>query len=235
MIALLASVLGTTLLGSPHCAGMCGGFVAFYSGQEQDRARRWLAHAAYNGGRLVSYATLGALAGALGAGIDKLGAAAGLTRTAAILAGALMVVWGGATLLRALGVRLPGLPVPVTHGPISGALKALRAQPAAVRALALGLFSTLLPCGFLYVYVTIAAGTGSAARGALAMAVFWLGTVPVMAGLGLVAQRAFGPLRRYLPAATAGLLIVVGLLMVGGRLQPRGVHGHPACCDKHSP
>ncbi|HVP37803.1 MAG TPA: sulfite exporter TauE/SafE family protein [Candidatus Saccharimonadales bacterium] len=233
MIALLASVLGTALLGSPHCAGMCGGFVVFYSGQAPDRARRWLAHAAYSVGRLVSYAALGALAGALGAGVERLGAAAGLARAAAVGAGALMVLWGGAALLRALGARLPELPLPAGGPrPVAGALRALREQPAAARALALGLLSTLLPCGFLYAYVAVAAGTGSAALGALTLTAFWLGTLPVMTGLGLVAQRAFGPLRRYLPVATATVLIAVGALMVAGRLQPGGLPGHPACCDK---
>jgi sulfite exporter TauE/SafE len=229
------SVLGTALLGSPHCAAMCGGFVCFYSGQEPDRARRWLAHAGYNGGRLISYAALGALAGALGAGVDRIGALAGLSRSAAVMAGILMVAWGGVGVLRALGVRVPAprLVPGSSHGLIAAALRKLAAQPAAVRALTLGLLSTLLPCGFLYAYVTVAAGTGSAVSGALAMSAFWLGTLPVMTGLGLLTQRAFGPLRKLLPAATAGVLIVLGLLMIAGRLQPELSRGHPAAWCAH--
>ena len=61
MIALAGSVLLASLLGSPHCAGMCGGFVCFYSGQDGRGQTR--AHAAYNLGRLVSYLVLGLLAG----------------------------------------------------------------------------------------------------------------------------------------------------------------------------
>jgi hypothetical protein len=102
-----------------------------------------------------------------------------------------------------------------------------------VRALLLGLFTTLLPCGWLYAFVATAAGTGSVPGAMLVMATFWLGTVPVLAGLGVVAQRAFGPLRRHLPAVTATAMIVIGLMMVTGRLSrsmpgsaPAGTHQH---------
>ncbi|MBI5836875.1 MAG: sulfite exporter TauE/SafE family protein [Candidatus Eisenbacteria bacterium] len=233
MLALVSTVLASALLGSPHCAAMCGGFVCFYSGQESGRSR-WLAHAAYNGGRLVSYTALGAIAGLVGARVERLGATVGISRGAAILAGALMVAWGGAALLRALGVRLPGGLGETARGPVAAALRGLREQPPELRALALGLLSTLLPCGFLYAYVAIAAGTGSPWMGALAMAVFWAGTVPVMTGLGLVAQRALGPLRRHLPVATAGLLVVLGLLTMAGKLRPGLMTGSPKtdCCEQ---
>ncbi len=218
MIALVGSILGASLLGSPHCAGMCGGFVVFYSGQESGHRRPW-PHLAYNGGRLVSYAVLGGIAGALGAGVDRMGATAGVGRGAAVLAGLLMVVWGSATLLRALGVRLPATIAPAgLHRGIAAAMRALHARPPEVRALALGLLSTLLPCGWLYAFVATAAATGAPLAGALVMATFWLGTVPVMAGFGLAAQRAFGPLRQRLPAVTACLLVIVGALTMAGRI-----------------
>ena len=69
MTALIATVLGASLLGSAHCAGMCGGFVAFYAGGAASLRGRaaWSCHLAYNGGRLAAYATLGGAAGLLGA------------------------------------------------------------------------------------------------------------------------------------------------------------------------
>ena len=216
MIALLSSLFVAALVGSPHCAGMCGGFVAFYAGQ--GGPRRMLAHVAYNGGRLVSYALLGAVAGLLGAGLERSAAAAGVSRAAAIVAGALMVLWGGTTIAVQLGARLPKPPRPALGGAIAAALRALRAQPAAVRALAIGLLSTLLPCGFLYVFVAVAGATTSPLYGALVMAAFWAGTVPIMAGLGLAAQSLLGPLGRRLPVVTATILVVVGLLTMAGRM-----------------
>ncbi len=227
MIALVGSVLATSLLGSPHCAGMCGGFVCFYAGDLSGARRLW-AHAAYNAGRLTSYLALGLIAGALGAGVDHLGALAGLGRAAAVVAGALMIAWGAVGLLRALGVGVPARAAPSwLHGALAAIVRALRDGPPAARAATLGLVTTLLPCGFLYAFVAVAAGTGSAPAGALVMALFWAGTVPVMAGLGLLAQRGLGPLRRRVPALTASALVVLGLLTVVGKMSPRSAaHDH---------
>lgn len=232
MIELVGPVLAASLLGSPHCAGMCGAFVCFYSGQG-DPGPRWPGHLAYNGGRLVSYLALGALAGALGAGMDRIGAAAGLSRGAAVAAGLLMIAWGLVTLLAARGVRIPWL-----HGRWIGRVsqaitRRLQGKPPVARALLLGLFTTLLPCGWLYAFVATAAGTGTVAAGMTVMAAFWLGTLPVMAGLGLAAQTAFGPLRRHLPVVTALAVMVIGLLTLTGRLRAPMRHAGPAATPTH--
>ena len=53
LIALCGAVLGASLLGSLHCAGMCGGLVAFAAGAgaEGPRRARFARHVAYHGGR----------------------------------------------------------------------------------------------------------------------------------------------------------------------------------------
>jgi hypothetical protein len=216
VIGLVGTVLVASFLGSAHCAGMCGGFVCFYSGQAGDPPR-WYSHLAYNGGRLASYLLLGALAGLVGAGVDRIGAAAGLSRAAAILAGILMVAWGVMTLLLARGIRLPGTGGRWLARSTGAMARRLTGHPPVVRALLLGLLTTLLPCGWLYAFVATAAGTGTVPGAMAVMAVFWLGTVPVLASIGLAAQRGFGPLRRHLPAVTATVMVVLGLLLVTGR------------------
>ncbi len=182
MSTLLPAILLASLLGSPHCAAMCGGFVCFYSGQGgTSRA----AHIAYNGGRLVSYLLLGLLAGTIGAGIDVAGRMAGLQRGAAVAAGFVMIAWGGATVATSLGLRLPGSVAPAGFRRLlARALGLLHDRPPAQRALTIGLLTTLLPCGWLYVFVAAAAGTGSPLDGALVMTAFWAGTVPMHGGPG---------------------------------------------------
>ena len=63
MLALFSTVLVASLVGSLHCAGMCGGFVVFWAGGDASQGKnKVFAHMAYNGGRLVTYVLLGALA-----------------------------------------------------------------------------------------------------------------------------------------------------------------------------
>ncbi len=260
MSALLVAVLLAALAGSPHCAGMCGPFVAFYAGSAADGRRRWspAPHLAYNAGRLLSYAGLGALAGGLGAAFDLAGEQlVGVQRTAALVAGLLIVAWGTLSLLRELGVMTGAAGTPAWLRRIAaGALGRLGGLPGPARAMAVGTISVLLPCGFLYAFVITAAGAGTPLAGATVMAFFWAGTLPVMAAVGAGLGLLAGPLRRRIPVLTAVALIAVGLFAVAGRLpmigadlagdravpgsleeaarQARGDDGPPVC-PRHAP
>ena len=230
MMALFSTVLAASLLGSLHCAGMCGGFVAFWAGGDVSSGRqRTLAHVAYNGGRLITYVLLGVVAGSVGQAVDIAGESAGLQKTAAAVAGGLMIVWGAIALLRSLEVRVPHMPLPkVLDRAYRDVMVRLRGKPPMVRAGIIGLASTLLPCGWLYAFAITAAGTGSWALGGLAMAAFWLGTLPVLVGVGALVQQVAGPLRRHLPTVTALCVMGVGLFALTHRLNVPQFHTQKA-------
>ena len=233
MSALVLSVLGASLLGSPHCAAMCGGFVCFFSGQEGNRPGP-ITHAAYHAGRLTSYALLGFAAGMAGAGFDLAGRMAGFQRPAAVAAGVLLILWGLAGLAAAAGFGRSATAAPAGFRRLfSGAIARLADKPPIIRALTIGLLTALLPCGWLYVFVATAASTGSGPGGALVMTAFWAGTVPVLAGVGALAQRAAGPLRARLPVLTAAVLVVLGVLTVAGKFQVPHASHPPAVHDHH--
>jgi sulfite exporter TauE/SafE len=234
----VVAVLVASLLGSVHCAAMCGAFVCFYAGAPAARTipRAWAPHAAYNLGRLVSYTALGAIFGAVGAGIDRMGALAGITRAAAILAGSAMILWGVATLLAHHGVRLPAVGFEGMRPRLGAVLLRIRGWSATNRAAATGLVTSLLPCGWLYAFATVAAATGSAPRGVLIMFVFWAGTLPMMLAVGMGAQRLLGRFRVALPTLSAVTVVVIGVLAIVGRLRlpiDRGEHGHSQMSVPH--
>ncbi|MEO8450322.1 MAG: sulfite exporter TauE/SafE family protein [Gemmatimonadota bacterium] len=218
---MLWPVLAASLLGSAHCAGIGGAFAAMARGPE----RRLAGTFGYHAGRLAVDAGLGAAAGALGLGVDLFGQTAGVPSAAARIAGALLVCFGVLTLLRLAGYRGGRLLAPVNAylARLGARAGALAAGP---RGLLLGAATALLPCGWLYAFVAVAGGTGSPIRGALAMAVFWSGTVPAVAMAAAVLQRLTGALRSRLPALTAAALIVVGLLTAFGRVGPGHGRGH---------
>jgi len=220
MMALVTAVFVASLMGSLHCAGMCGAFVAFAVGLDgkssvRERARL---QSAYHAGRLITYMTLGLIAGALGHAFDLAGEMVGVSRVAVMIAGATMVLFGGMIILRLNGVKLAPMPVPgfMRRG-TERAMRFAVARPPFLRALVTGLATTLLPCGWLYAFVVTSAGTGSPVLGATTMAVFWLGTLPVMVAVGAGAQalasRA-GWLGRRAPALVAVAVIAIGLFNV---------------------
>ncbi|XAL99333.1 sulfite exporter TauE/SafE family protein [Phycisphaeraceae bacterium D3-23] len=219
MTALIAAVFIASVLGSLHCAGMCGAFVAFaVGGMDAPAGKRARLHAAYNGGRLVTYMLLGAAAGSIGALLDLGGALAGLSRVAAVIAGVMMVGFGVVALTHAMGKSTMRWPVPafMQRAMMAGQTFAMKLTPTR-RAVVIGLLTTLLPCGWLYAFAITAAGTASPSWGAVTMAVFWLGTLPVMVSLGACVQKLTGTVGRQLPVVTALAVIVVGLWTLAGR------------------
>jgi sulfite exporter TauE/SafE len=217
MFALATAVLIASLLGSLHCAGMCGPFVAF-AVNDSDGASKTGLQVAYHVGRLTTYMLLGAAAGATGALVDLTTTLAGLQPLAMGLAGGLMVLFGALELARVAGLRLEHTRPPrwLTKTVQAGQRFALT-LPSTRRALVIGLLTTLLPCGWLYAFAITAAGTGHPLSGAILMAVFWVGTLPVLIALGVGVQTALGALGTRLPALCAIMLIAVGLWTLTGR------------------
>ena len=134
-----------------------------------------------------------------------------------------MVVVGLVAGLRYGGLRLPELPTPVALQRLVrlGQQVAVGLRPLP-RALTIGLVTALLPCGWLYAFVVIAAGTGSAAGGAAIMIACWLGTVPILFSLGAAVQALTGTVGRRLPLATAVLIVLLGLGTIAQRLALSG-------------
>ncbi len=199
------AVLTASVLGSAHCAGMCGPLVlAVARGRAQGHA--------YHAGRLLSYAALGALAGALGERVFGAGGEAGRQWLA-----------GGAAVLMAAGFVALGVSawrggaphVPVVPRPVLGWLYRKTGGAPAL----LGALSAALPCGWLHSFVLAAVATQSATRGAGLMAVFWLGTMPVLSAVPWLSERLLAPVRARAPRLTAVVLISVGLAGLGFKLQ----------------
>lgn len=221
----LGSVVAASVLGSLHCVGMCGGLIGFYaSGATGQRQRPWLSHGAYHLTRLLAYSALGASAGQLGAALDLAGSGVGLGHLGALLAGAVMVIWAAlrwpraAQTARLIPLRRAAPAAPHLWRRLEARLVALvrraRQQPPLARAALLGLSSALLPCGWLYAFAVLAAGTGSAGRGALLLAAFWSGTLPALLGLGLGVQRLTQRWRAQVPRLSALLMLALGAYTV---------------------
>ena len=248
MIPLITTILLASLLGSLHCVGMCGAFVAIAVGDgERGAGRHALLQTAYHGGRLVTYALLGLAAGAAGAMVNLGATLAGIKPLAAAVAGAVMVAFGLVSLLRLIGwsPTLVGMPA-VLGRVLATAHRSAMSRPPMVRAAAIGLLTTLLPCGWLYAFAAAAAGTASPWLGALVMGVFWLGTLPALVALGLSVRTVLGIAGQKLQLLTCVALVAVGVYTITGRSfrdaaamtqKARSAIQHPQatppCCQEH--
>jgi sulfite exporter TauE/SafE len=127
---------------------------------------------------------------------------------------------GLCALLETQGLRV--LPARATGGLgawLGRALARLDSAPRGLRALVVGLSTTLLPCGWLYAFAVTAAGTGSVLGGVSVMAAFWLGSVPLLLAAGVGLRALSARLSRHVPVLTALLLIGVGLCLVVARIN----------------
>lgn len=223
VLALAGTVLASSVLGSAHCAGMCGGLALAASGpvgaSEGSRVARQLG---YHTGRLASYAVVGAIAGLVGSVVDDAGTLVGVQRVAAIVAGSMIALMGAVAVARAMGVRVPaaGVPMPLVRMAQRVHAATLRLPPN-YRGVPLGLATPLLPCGWLYAFAAISAASASAPLGAFVMAAFWLGTVPAVVLASNGARIAFARLGRAAP-------IVAGVAMIGVGLHAAIVRGGAA-------
>lgn len=196
------------LLGGTHCAGMCGGIVGALSAQVAGGRPPLIIHLAYNAGRILSYVAAGALVGAIGGLGLAFGPVASAQLAFYLLANLMLVALGfylmgftrSLAAVERIGQRLWRRVQPLTARflPVRGAAQALP----------LGMLWGWLPCGLVYSVLANALVSGSAARGALAMLAFGLGTLPNLLLAGLLLAR----FRRFAQAPTArfisGLLVL---------------------------
>ena len=216
MITFASAVLVASLLGSMHCVGMCGPFALWAT----RGGNRWSAVIAYHLGRLTTYLSAGLAAGAVGSAVTLGGNLAGFQSSAAKVAGGLLILFGLARLLQLVPIfqRRATAPRPSRIASLLSRAKPLIASrgPTAQGFLG-GLLTTWLPCGWLYLFVLVAAGTGQVAAALLVMVSFWLGTLPALTVLILGTRRLIPRIGSALPFAAACLLILTGLYTATGR------------------
>ena len=205
------------LLTSIHCVAMCGGINI----SQNVNGKKALNGFLYNGGRVVSYTIMGGIVGALGSVFNFSPA---IKSMIALAAGAMMVIVG----LKMMGIFtfLKNINLPF-HNLLAKIapkrkLSVLPVKSHAFGPLIVGLLSGLMPCAPLQAMELYALGTGSALSGALSLAFFSLGTVPLMFGLSTIASLFSRKFSSSLMRVSAVIVIFLGLIMVNRGLSYSG-------------
>lgn len=200
-----------------HCIAMCGGFVVSYTAKNAIKGHKsYKQHFVYGGSKVVSYAIIGGIFGLIGGVFAfSLGLRAGI----AIFAGIFMIFYAlsmfGLKFFRRFQFNPKFLTkVASSSKNIEGAYK---------RPLLTGLLSGLfIACGPLQAMYLYAMGTGSFFTGITSLAVFGLGTIPVMIGFGSVATAISHKTTQKILRLSAIIVLILGLIMLNRGLTVLG-------------
>ncbi len=203
-----SAVFMASLLGSGHCAFMCGGLVL-------SAARTFWQQFFYHAGRLSGYMVLGALSGWLGeSAVTHL--PPGLSEGIAWFLALSFIVLG----ISAWKGSSWHMPLPGTAKVNEWTVKVFRrfTDPSRPRrgyyAGLVGLLSIFLPCGWLYSFVLASVSLANPLKGALMMAVFWAGSLPALMLSPWLMRKIFSAAESVTPRVSSALLIAAGVLPI---------------------
>lgn len=200
------------MLTSIHCVGMCGGIMLSQSISKKDESKLQAIRPAilYNAGRVIAYTLIGGLVGSLG---SVLSFSLTVKSSMQIFAGIFMVILGlnmaGFSIFRKLNIKFPWSACSLKKKPKTPFL--------------VGILNGLMPCGPLQTMQLYALGTGSATKGALAMFLFALGTVPLMLTFGTLSGLLSKGYTKKILKMSGFLVIILGVIMGNRGLALAGV------------
>jgi len=211
-ITLIAAFI-TGLLGSVHCIGMCGGIIGSLSMSlsksiNQHFLKRSLYLLLYNSGRIISYATGGALMGWIGYLLGNI-----FTHQAIIVGG-----WVSGIFMILLGLYIAGWWQALIKLEKIGGYFWRLIQPLSkdllpvthpTQAFGLGLLWGWLPCGMVYSMLAFALSSQSSLQGAAIMVAFGLGTLPMLLLMGSAAKSLNSIVKLPIVRQLAGSVIIL--------------------------
>ncbi|MBN9385601.1 MAG: sulfite exporter TauE/SafE family protein [Chitinophagaceae bacterium] len=205
MWPLFATAFSLGLISSFHCVGMCGPLVLALPLQHLPARPRILAVFSYHGGRLLTYAMLGGVAGLLGRTVYL----AGFQQWFSIILGILILVW---VCIRTIGGRS------VTAGklfyPLQTFITRLWRSPGRKSYFIPGMANGLLPCGMVYIAVAGAVSFSSMGESLAFMLIFGIGTLPALLLLGFSGHLIGAGVRRHMRKFIPFAMALVGVLLI---------------------
>ncbi len=218
-------VIGLTA-GISTCMAVVGGLVAGFSAsyaethQYATRWQRFKPNLFFNAGRLISYAVLGGVIGALGSAVKL---STGFTGFLVAAAGVVMLY---------LGLKLTGispklsnmsLALPKKIGRALG-MKDRKDEYSHKEAFIGGALTFFLPCGFTQAMQIYAVTTGSFAAGATIMFLFALGTLPGLLGVGALTSILKGAPARIFFRFVGLVVLVLGIVNIANGYNLSGIN-----------
>lgn len=203
------AVFMASLLGSSHCVSMCSPIAITVN---NDNGYLSL----YHFGRLLSYLSLGILAGYLGEAF--------LSSNYPIIAGvsvsmiSFFLILSGLRLIRqrSLDLKFSRKISNLLFIPFRWSFK----QRPILRSFTIGIVNGFLPCGWVYIFVLGAIATKDALYGGLVLAIFWLGTVPALTVFPFFYKKTLARFPKKINQLAGIVLILLGISVIAIHVLP---------------
>lgn len=184
---LLVATLFSSLVGSLHCVGMCSPFAMLAMGNTPQGAssrERAIRLSLYHVGRLTTYLMMGVVLALLSSTIHSFVGDRMATRTIGLCVGVVMIAMGVSRLFASIFSQHASVSHATWLTQWTSRVIALRKSAARISpsfaSYVWGVFSTWLPCGWLYLFVLAAAAAPTTSMIILTMIAFWIGTLPLL-------------------------------------------------------
>jgi len=208
-MVVLISALVLGLMGSFHCAGMCGPIAIALPLHGNAIPQKIFGGVLYNLGRTMTYGIMGAIFGLLGQGVEMIG----FQQKISVIMGSIMII----------SVLFPAIfknqyRMDKSWISLVGRLKSTIGKLFSVRSFSslffIGLLNGLLPCGLVYMALAGAIGTGEVVLGSLYMILFGLGTIPMLLSIAIAGNIMSVAIRRKINRLIPVLVVIVGIFFI---------------------
>lgn len=197
------------LLGSFHCVGMCGPIAFMLPVDRTNNLKKLGQIFLYHFGRILAYSIIGLAFGLVGKSLNLFG----YQQQLSIIIGVLML----------LVIFIPqrtfnrynfSKPVFKIISKVKSALGKELKKKTPDTFLTIGFLNGFLPCGLVYMAVFGAIASGNALQGSLYMALFGLGTVPLMTSAIYLGNFLNGQIRQRIRRAIPIFVVIIACLFI---------------------
>ncbi|WP_452229373.1 MULTISPECIES: sulfite exporter TauE/SafE family protein [unclassified Lacinutrix] len=206
---MLWSALIFGLLGSFHCVGMCGP-IAFMLPVDRSNSIKKIAQIfTYHIGRLLAYSLIGLFFGLVGKSLYIFG----LQQQLSIFIGILMIV---VVLIPVQTFNKYNFSKPIYKiiSKVKSSLGKALKKKTVDTFLTIGFLNGFLPCGLVYMAVFASLAMPNAWQGSLYMALFGLGTIPLMTSAIYLGKFLNTQMKQRIQKGIPIFVVIIGLLFI---------------------
>jgi len=197
------------LLGSFHCVGMCGPIAFMLPVDRHNNLKKFGQIFLYHFGRILAYSIIGLAFGLVGKSLNLFGYQQQLSIIIGVLM--LLVIFIPQKIFNKYNFSKPVFRI---ISKVKSALGKELKKKTPDTFLTIGFLNGFLPCGLVYMAVFGAIASGNALQGSLYMAVFGMGTIPLMTSAIYLGNFLNAQVRQRVRRAIPVFIVIIACLFI---------------------